>query len=334
MPVPELLPRYSQWPRSMFNLFIGDVGEYLSHAAQNYDAASVLIDSTNFNSFLKKPNATGYTSVGDIENLTNFLNLCLAADSIFFVPPDHWSKIESRQWTESILLFVSQYTIVHNLNLIKNKHKFLSSIVDHLADSRKTDSSQLWAVGCSITHGVGVSEEESWKYHAAQSLKLEYSSLSCSSSSIVWQANQICQSDIRTGDIVFWGLTSHQRIDVITNNQSLLHLQQSRYTETPNLITQFPPDILTSTSLIYHNIVAIKSAYNFCKKIGAKLVILGLMYDWDSVYNLYNIPVFRQYLVWPNEYVDLGTDNQHPGPLQHKLFAKEFVSLYETLYNN
>lgn len=320
----------------MFDLFVGDVGEYLSYIAKSHDQSAILVNYHTINEFLNHPTSTAYTSVGDIEDLKTFMDFCLKARSIFFCPPPKWAahpECKDKIWTESILSHVGQYVPVHNLTLKNNTNKFLVDF-SNLKDSRKTDSKQLWAVGCSITHGDGLKEHETWKHLVSSQLNLEYSSLTQSSSSIIWQANQICQSDIRSGDLVFWGQTSHQRLPVINEQTaSLVHLQQTLYQQQPKLANQFPPDILLSSSLVYHNVMAVKNVYNFCKKAGAELVILGLMYDWDLIYKFYDVPVYRQYITWPMEYVDIASDNIHPGPEQHKLFAKEFVEFYNYLYN-
>ena len=320
----------------MLKLFIGDAGEYLSWLAIDHDHSAFLVDKANVSQLLSNPTGTAYTSIADVDDLKVFLDLCSSATEIFYCPPDQWSDgVESKQkeWTEGILSYVSQTVLVHGLDLDDNMYKFLVGIPGP-CDSRKTDAPQLWAAGCSITYGIGVEEEQTWKYHVAKKLKLEYSNLSHPGSSILWQSYQICQSDIRRGDLVFWGQTAHQRIPVVdTKTFELTHLYQSQYQEKPELVEQYPPEILLSPALIYHNVMAIKNVCNFCQQVGAKLVILGLLYDWDLVYKFYKIPMFKQYLVWPNKFVDFGTDGRHPGPQQHLLFAEEFVKVYNQLYN-
>jgi hypothetical protein len=97
-------------------------------------------------------------------------------------------------------------------------------------------------------------------------------------------------------------------------------------------LTKFPIELLDNTTLMYHNILAVKRVYNFCKKIGVQLVILGLMYDLDNNYLYYDVPAFAQLMFWPKKYPDLGTDNEHPGSQSHQMFAREFLELYSKLY--
>ena len=77
--------------------------------------------------------------------------------------------------------------------------------------------------------------------------------------------------------------------------------------------------------------MAIVSANNFCQAVGAKLIILGLLYDWDSLYKVYKLKNFRQSLCWPDKYIDLGSDGLHPGPNQHVKFANEFLNFYNDI---
>ena len=125
-----------------------------------------------------------------------------------------------------------------------------------------------------------------------------------------------------------WGLTSHHRLPVFT--QTVIHFIS--HNSNAKLKFQFPIELLDSTTLMYHNILAVRRAYNFCKKIGARLVILGLIPDYDNIYLHYNVPTFRQLIFVQDQYIDLGTDNIHPGPQTHQMFAKEFLKFYSNLY--
>ena len=203
---------------------------------------------------------------------------------------------------------------------------------DFLQDKRKTDQSQLWIVGCSIAHGVSVQPEQSYKEIVSHKLNLTYSDLSCPGSSITWQSDQICRSDIRSSDVIFWGLTTQDRIPVFYLDK-VMHLNNHTYVIYPKLNSKFPLELLDNDTLTYHNILAVRRAYNFCQKINAKLVILGLMHDPNNVFVHYDVPVFQQIgRPQPDSFVDFGADKMHPGPEQHKIYANKFLELYSKLY--
>jgi hypothetical protein len=163
-------------------------------------------------------------------------------------------------------------------------------------------------------------------------LDLPYSDLSLSGSSIIWQSDQICRSDLRFGDIVFWGVTGPHRVPLFDNGE-IIHMHAHTHSYLPELRSKFSIELIDNDTLLYHNVLAIRRAYHFCQKIGAKIVMLGLVNDHDSQYLHYRVPVFRLLKPIHQQWVDRGTDNMHPGPEQHKIFAQEFVDFYNQLYN-
>jgi hypothetical protein len=87
-------------------------------------------------------------------------------------------------------------------------------------------------------------------------------------------------------------------------------------------------DSTTNKILYYRDIL---NVINFCKKLDVKLYLINFLedgltpiilkdynnfYDISSSYNSYNYNNN-----W--EFVDYGTDNCHPGPKQHKIFAEK-----------
>lgn len=194
-----------------------------------------------------------------------------------------------------------------------------------LVDHRKSESPQIWAVGCSITVGLGVLPDQSWKHIVQRHLNLPMSSLCQVGSSIIWQSDQIIQSDIRANDIVFWGLTGQHRLPVIVNNK-VFHYTPGSYMFYPNEVKELDPRILSTPTLAWHNIMAVRRASNFCSKVGAKLIILGVLNDHDNVNVHYNVPNFEQ--VIKDDLIDYGSDQRHPGPLQHKKYAEIFLEKY------
>jgi hypothetical protein len=198
-----------------------------------------------------------------------------------------------------------------------------------LADQRQDEcATQLWCVGCSITHGVGISADERYGVVIADHLKLPVSFLTASGSSIEWAADQICRSDIRSGDIVVWGLTSHYRLSYYELN-SLKHIHSGMYRINPSLKDTVPPARLDSDDNFYHQLTDVFKVINFCNKVGVTLILANLLDDLIPKY-ITNHPGFIQLNAKPNcdpeiMFKDLGTDKVHPGPKMHRYYADKIL---------
>jgi len=323
----------------MITLFVGDSDLSSMDAALQLDSSATLVDEASIDCFLNTKSGTFFTGLCFVQKLDLFLRVCQTASKIYYCPPAVWSDqkagvSEQQKYVEIILSYVGQTIEVHGLDLTANPYSFLNQ--DYRFAQRKTDAQQIWVTGCSITQGDGVTQSESWKNVVSEHFNMPYSDLSLRGSSITWQSDQICQSDINSGDLVFWGLTAHVRLPVVYEpDNSLFHLHAGSYQKShlKEKVKSYPIDLLTNKTLVYHNVMAIRRAVNFCKKAGANLVIMALMYDWDLIYKFYNVRPFRQAISWPDQWLDLGTDNIHPGPKQHRLFAEQFIDFYKELYN-
>jgi len=336
-----------------YTLFVGGVEEYLGRLAQAHDPDSQLLLAG------QKPESgkTYYTSVADMETLENFSEVCFNAECIFYAPSTHWNtEVEPEEkteqyWTEYILTFASQTVTVHNLPIHRKKYAFdldpaaLKEYFGHLPmwdqnglkgikpiDTRKIDGPQIWAVGDSVTWGRAVTQEDSWKVKISKKMGLPFSNLSTNGSSIQWAANQILQSDICKDDYVFWGLTLHYRHTVVDpKQQTIKHIVANSFLR-KEIKNTYPLEYVSSDTTFMQNINAIRNVYNFCKKMEAKLVILGISLDWDSMWVNYDVPCYYHPVYWPEGYIDYGDDDTHPGPKQHDRFVEEFIRLSQEWY--
>jgi hypothetical protein len=327
----------------MFDLYIGDTTEYLGIYAQKMDSAAQLITQENFESFLKSPASSGYTSLGDFTNLIDFVNLCFSAKSIVYYPPAQWSDVNYspnthlskwglQQWTEYFIGHLSQTVPTTKLS-IPSKYQFLQDSL--LLDQRRSDKKQIWTAGCSVTHGVGVEKHQTFGHIIHQQTGLPISDLSISGASIPFAADQILRSELKSGDIVLWGITSWNRYSYALNNTvHRIHASSDTSKISSDLDQQFRfIDELDSVNTIYHDLIAIRQVHNVCQLLGVKLLMIGVILDFENHHRLVNYKNFRQSLVWTGRhYVDLGTDNLHPGPKQHRLFAKEFLEFHREVY--
>jgi len=310
------------------NLYFGDINSDLAQLAQAVDPQAFLIDHSNYVDFLNNPpagNVTVYTSLGDLPKISKdtfvIYRLFDLADNIYYVPHNNKNQI----YIESILFSIGQQkNNVRNLDL----SAYSSEKYTKLVDSRRSNQAQLWVAGCSVSHGVGVNTAQRYGQLIADRIGLPVSFLTAGGSSIAWAVDQIVRSDIRTGDIVILGTTEEVRFPYWTTNNEVWHItsthqNQNHQLSSTNLTTNVIDRLITDDNCFYQSIIRIHQLVNFCNKIDAKLLIFGLLSSPLLALHLHDINSFINYKNFnsPDCYKDLGTDNRHPGPEQHQLYA-------------
>lgn len=290
-------------------LFVGDNTTALSEYAKKNDSSAELILSTNVSQLDQI--SVGYISVTD-HKIADFIGVLEYATEIYYVPSDTWD-ISTQMQTELHLQLVARSKPVYNLTHATD------NLLD-LVDLRKTNSQQLWVAGCSITAGVGVKETETYGHILAQSLGLPVSILAEDGSSISWAADQILRSDIRKDDIVVWGITGVSRMPLYTNN-IVTHITSS---ESHRLINT---RLLVSDHMLYLACTAVEQVIKHASTVGYKLVLTQFPLN-SADYDLYMLHYLTQHSFFvhnynsiSNTFIDLGSDNIHPGPLQHQYYA-------------
>jgi hypothetical protein len=223
---------------------------------------------------------------------------------------------------------------------VKHFDKINLQSFDYLSNHRPNVNEVLWTAGCSVTYGTGIDYNARWGLLLANRLNVPEVTLSKAGSSIFWAADQILRSDIKSGDIVVWGLTNLPRVEIATNwNFSPIAIKE--YVELPKEKQYWSLDYFESETQVLYAIRHILQVTNFCKKIGAKLYLANL---FDISWIGYIFPDFKNFIdltlnlqIDKNtiQFIDLGTDNQHPGPKQHQLYAEQMYNfIKETNYGN
>ena len=301
-------------------LLVGDNNNILAETAQKMDPKSWLIDHNNYKNFLltkHNEDITVYTSFSDLPKITPtsavFFEILKKADNIFYCPPIKWSDhSDNFSWNNNQI--ITEY-FLYQIALIKNNVQGLT--LDHyynylaLADLRKTEKRQLWVVGCSIAHGVGVDKHEKFGALISNNLDLEVTYLTKGGSSIEWATDQILRSDIRKNDIVIWGLTHEVRDPLAVNGK--VHRETD-------------PNILLNETSLYRAVTGVHQVVNFCKKISAQLILLPIICSEQLQLRIHKLQEYYQ-LPYCTQFLDLGTDNLHPGPAQHQEWADICVKL-------
>lgn len=312
----------------MITVYLGDVTDDLGQRAVAADPGACLITIENYKDLTP---GTYYTSLGDLYSLPILSEVLRQANCIVYAPPpgnwsDHQSgKSQMQSWTEDYLNVFKFRCKVENY---VNEPEFDRILT--LADVRKTDAAQLWVAGCSVSHGVGVTDNTRYGQLLANRLACEVSFLTHTGSSIVWAADQILRSDIKTGDTVVWGLTAYARVvEFDANNFTYINAGQKEI-KRESII-----DYLTSDQVLYHSVTSVTQVINFCKKINAKLILASVLDNHVVNYlqDFSNLVVLSK--LWgrdtENLFIDLGSDNSHPGVKTHEFYADQ---IYQKIQNS
>jgi len=298
------------------NLFVGDNDTSLAKIAQKSNSAAFLIKHSNYKIFLSSEHAediTAYTSFSDLPKISQinsiFFEVLKKADKIFYCPPKVWSDY-SVNFSWNTNQTITEY-FLYLINLTKNNVQGLdlthyqNSSYLNLVDCRKTNETQLWVAGCSISHGAGVREHEKFGTLISNKLNLPVSHITKGGSSLEWAKDQILRSDIRKNDIIIWGLTQEVRAPKAFNGK---------------IITETNPDFLLNETALYKAVTSVHQVVNFCRKISAQLILVPVICSERLQLLIHNLDEYYQ-LPYQIGFLDLGTDKIHPGPIQHQVWA-------------
>lgn len=309
----------------IITVFVGDITPDLSSRAVDHDSGAKLITNDNYRDLGP---GTYYTSIGDLGNLNQFSTVLLQADVIIYSPPSTWSSSVMKYWTEDYLEVFS--CMNHKTVVGFDGPSPVLAEMSELVDCRRSDDRQIWIAGCSISHGVGVMPEERWGVLVAQELSIPVSFLTQDSSSLVWAADQILRSDVRSGDLIFWGLTSIHRFSFWNHvTQQVRHCTPQGWEQEKTFLSSFiKENFLASDTLIYEAINAVYRVSNFCDKIGAVLIIgtvlRGLeqaLRDWPNFVAMAGMHGRNA----DDMFIDIGSDQKHPGRLSHRHYAETML---------
>ena len=228
------------------------------------------------------------------------------AKEIVYVEPALWSNAEAEYHTIGWMEFISTYRKVKMLKageygrgaieykLTKfNKPKFLDPVAQ-----RASEGPQIWMIGCSFTYGHGLDDiNKRFGQLFADNVGLPVSFLTMNGASNQWAADQIFKSDIRPGDIVFWGVTGIARSTIYTKERpwpiTVNLLDKSKETVMRTLFVDsrkiapmrrmISEEFLLSDHSFYESINHIEQVHNYLKKLDVKYLI-GYFAELDFPY--------------------------------------------------
>jgi len=208
--------------------------------------------------------------------------------------------------------------------------------------------SKLWIVGCSISHGIGVDTDQRWGHILSQQLDLVPTFLTAEGSSIEWAADQILQANIQQNDFVCWGLTTPNRSLWYNDLGEPQHVLNVYYQTRPEFQHTLDQRHLVESNLAYKAVNYVKQVQNYLDKIKCQYVIGSMlpgleqhqkiilqhletnsnfcvMYNFERVKFVDLATFFSISKPVYNLFEDTGSDQFHPGPKQHKLYAEQFL---------
>lgn len=310
----------------MIKIYVGDITDDLQIFANSNDSDATLITDVNYKTIT---DGSYYVSLGDLKTIRDFLVVLSCADILIYSPPNKWSDDKNgfsymQYWTELYLNFFKSRKQVIGLT-DTNIEKFLL-----LADERKSVDPQLWVVGCSISHGEGVTSDERYGEILSKELRLPTSFLTFPGSSIEWAADQILRSDIKCGDTIVWGLTSIDRFSYF--DTKLRHINSGYSKKHKDFDKNFEMLRMEGDDLLYRSLICIHQVLNYCHGVGARLYFAGILITLEISKYFVNLPNYIQFYGYPsvdynNLFIDIGSDNIHPGPMTHQWYAKDILNL-------
>jgi hypothetical protein len=292
-------------------------------------------------------------NIDEIINSPGIINCCTSVEDLFCENIEQACKNAK----EIILVNVDKNYIINNSNCfsygrlfnalmrynqkIKNFDKIDNlQNLNYLYNHRPNVDKVVWTVGCSVTYGAGVEYNARWGSLLANKLNIPEVTLSKGGSSIFWAADQILRSDIRPGDIVVWGLTNVPRVE-IAKNWNFSSRTVTGYVNSPKEKQYWKLDYFESETQVLYAVRNILQVDNFCKKIGVDLYLVNLLniswigYLLKDLKNFIDLTLNLQIDKNNIQFIDLGTDNQHPGPKQHQLYVEQIYNfIKETNYGN
>lgn len=313
---------------------------YISHALYQWDLNHYqdikFLNNKNINKIMSSDINHGdfYTSLEDLEikihNIDNLINKC---NNIVLVGIDQTllNVINPGNVPIYLALLATLQSCPNKCKNIDQFNSLLDSAFNNYHGTRQTDEPTLWISGCSVTDGTGVLPEQRYANLLSEKLNMPTVLLAKSGSSLAWQADQLLRADIRPNDIIIWGLTNISRINYFNNN-TWANCTVSSYLNIPKKFQYWNIDYFNSPTQAAGYIKNILQVENFCKKVGAKCYFINIL---DSSYipvlfhsrnNFLNLSVRQFNPDGTHKFLDLGDDNAHPGPIQHKEYAEQIYN--------
>ena len=265
---------------------------------------SILLTDSNFKQYLGDSRAF-HTSLADI-SASNLLKIAKVGCKFIFVNDGSDNNAELFEKTKIFL------------NSIYDTH----TVIGYTRPGPMTFAEQsivragcptLWVFGCSLSAGVGVSNDDLYSTKLGNSLNMPVTTVAKGGSSTRWSLRQLLHADILPGDIVIWQLTTLERFTI----------KQANAWPQEVMLKNLSREIILSTTdeqLWFDQISLVEYGVQYLRALNCQFYMISLDGQTPMVHRcLEQYTRYPEYCYAPDWQIDIGTDGSHPGPKSHEL---------------
>jgi hypothetical protein len=177
----------------------------------------------------------------------------------------------------------------------------------------RSDCPTLWIFGCSLSVGVGVSNNDLYSTKLGDSLGMPVVTVAKGGSSTRWSLRQLMHADIRPEDIVIWQLTTLERFTVKQENKWPQEVMLKNLSRAVILAT-------TDEQLWFDQISLINYGVQYLRACNSNFYMISLDGQTPMIHRcLEQYTRYPEYCYGADWQVEIGTDGLHPGPKSHNL---------------
>lgn len=204
-----------------------------------------------------------------------------------------------------------------------------------------TNKEKLWIMGCSLSSRARpgfadlygrdpkniqyVEDHERWGYIVAQKFNSEELNMAFVGSSIYDGLRRIIESNAKKGDKLIWQITSEIRETVPAPNGMISSFLSAGVKTIYKPLTDYAGTLDQTLSNLMH----IRLGIEYCRKQGIDLYIVNMLGDHIWLERFCQDCKYLDLTIDVPEFIDYGTDGQHPGPKQNAKYAKEIIKFIE-----
>lgn len=282
------------------NLFFSDGSLKNYHlACDSFNEKAHLLDNLSYDNL--DTSLSYHTSLKDLD-FDKLMHAIEIADRLEFgIFEDFNDNVENR--------------IVNTL-MYKNKYKNYKNL---LGEPIEIQENEIVFLGCSHTSGVGVTESQRYSYLTSQALGLTEKNLAVGGTGIWQMHDTFFRCKFNNNQKVVLQLSDPYRINYFSGE----HVKSDSFKdmEDRKLLLTYSDDILA-----YQEYSLINSIISSSKSQNIDLLCFRMSLSLPAEYNQsdYLLTTASESVII-GEWVDLGTDNMHPGPLTHEKISSTIV---------
>ena len=276
--------------------------------------------------------SVGHTSIQDMLFYEQFDELIKQVDSLYWSGPDKDEFWNDEFYTE-YLWWIKK--VQSKTNKFVNFPEFNFDPYNLLYPKIKVNPDDAVFVGCSWTAGVGLEDPKSqhFSYIISKHFNKNCVNLGVGGSSIGYAFERLSNIDFYENQIVVLQLTHPYRWRYYSKDKKQqIHINVNQ----PNNVRPFI-EVFNQEFLLYELIQKLKLFQKIAdaKKLKFAFFLIdykGTAYSYTDQLYFYDFKSFIPYGLMQEYYIDVGTDDIHPGPKSNEYIAKTVINFLETQY--